>query len=201
MYYIDSTDVRADPRDPDAQLNYDATRGEFYYGYGCTLVAAEDNLPIAAAFTQAKQIDEATAMRVTKEALAVKKPTVMIGDSGLDILGWHDLLLGQEVLPLARYNPRNMADPLAVKYRVETYLRDDYECLQPSRSWLDEIYRLRSRIENTINVCKQYGLGTLRVRGRARARTHVYLTLCVRLLVALANADRKSDPAKTFLEF
>ncbi|WP_227015788.1 hypothetical protein [Haloarcula sp. JP-L23] len=68
VYCIDSTDIRADPRDPDAQLNYDATRGEFYYGYGCTLVAVEDNLPIASAFTQTKQIDEATAMRVTKRA-------------------------------------------------------------------------------------------------------------------------------------
>lgn len=126
---------------------------------------------------------------------------MIIGDSGLDILAWHGLLLGQEVLPLARYNPRNTSDPLPIKYRVEAYLRDEYECLRPSQSWLDEIYRLRSRIENTINVCKQYGLGTLRVRGCERARTHVYLTLCVRLLVALANADRKSDPAKTFLGF
>jgi len=49
-------------------------------------VAARDNLPIAAAFTQTKQIDETTAMRVTKDALAVKTPTVVIGDSGLDIL-------------------------------------------------------------------------------------------------------------------
>jgi hypothetical protein len=56
-------------------------------------VAARDNLPIAAAFTQTKQIDETTAMRVTKDALAVKTPTVVIGDSGLDILAWHALLL------------------------------------------------------------------------------------------------------------
>ena len=101
---------------------------------------------------------------------------------------------------MARYNPRNTADPLPITYRVVAIFRDRYECLRPSQSWLDQIYSLRSRIENTINVCKQYGLGTPRVRGREQVRAHVYLALCIRLLIAFANADRNGNPAKTFID-
>lgn len=83
-YRIDSTDVRADPADDEATWNYDPTAdsddsegegdeenaddndedtgeqddddGGFYYGYGCLLVSTGPKLPIAAAFTQRKQV-------------------------------------------------------------------------------------------------------------------------------------------------
>lgn len=199
VYRIDSTDVRADPRDPDACWNYDASREEFYYGYGCTLVTTDSNLPVAAAVTQHKQIDEETALRVTSDALALRKPTVVIGNSGLDILSWHDDLLERRVVPLARYNPRNTTTPLPITYRLEAQIADRFECLRPSRTWLDTLYTLRMQVENTIQVCKQHGLGQLRVRGRERATSHIYLTLYVRLLVALANADHDQDIASPFV--
>ncbi|EMA26973.1 ISH11-type transposase ISHwa14 [Haloarcula marismortui ATCC 33799] len=52
-----------------------------------------NNIPIAAAFTPAKKVDEETAMRVTRDALAVESSRWMIGDSEFNMLEWHDHLL------------------------------------------------------------------------------------------------------------
>jgi hypothetical protein len=66
-FRIDSTDVRTPFRDDsDGSWNHDPTADEKYFGYGCTLVTTEHNIPVAAAFTDGKQVDEETAMRVTR---------------------------------------------------------------------------------------------------------------------------------------
>ena len=87
-YCIDSTDVRAMPADQDAPKCYDPTAEEYYYGYGCTIVSTGQKIPIAAEFTESKQAPEETAMRVTRDALAVDKPIWMVGDSAYDTLDW-----------------------------------------------------------------------------------------------------------------
>ena len=73
-YCIDSTDVRTMPADQDASKCYDPTAEEYYYGYGCTIVSTGSKMPIAAEFTESKQAPEETAMRVTRDALAVDQP-------------------------------------------------------------------------------------------------------------------------------
>lgn len=118
-YRIDSTDVRAMPADPDASTCYDSTAEEYYYGYGCTIVSTGSKIPIAAEFTESKQAPEETAMRVTRDALAVEPPRWMIGDSAYDTLDWHDFLLTAGIVPVAPYNPRNTDEPLDIEYRVE----------------------------------------------------------------------------------
>ena len=60
------------------------------YYYGCCVVTAAHNIPVAAAFTPAKMVDEETAMRATRDALAVETPRWFLGDSEFDILEWHD---------------------------------------------------------------------------------------------------------------
>ncbi|GAB7011536.1 hypothetical protein JCM31271_34790 [Halorubrum trueperi] len=65
-YSIDSIDVRTMPADQDASRCYDPTAGEYYYGYGCTIVSAGSKIPIAAEFTESKKEPEETAMRVTR---------------------------------------------------------------------------------------------------------------------------------------
>ncbi len=92
-YSIDSTDVRAMPADQDASKCYDPTDDEYYYGYGCTIVSTGQKIPIAAEFTESRQAPEETAMRVTRDALAVATPIWMVGDSAYDTLDWHDHLL------------------------------------------------------------------------------------------------------------
>ncbi len=87
-YCIDSTDVRAMPADQDASKCYDPTAEEYYHGYGCTIVSTGQKIPIAAEFTESKQASEETAMRVTRDALAVAKPMWMVGDSAYDTLDW-----------------------------------------------------------------------------------------------------------------
>ena len=77
-YSIDSTDVRTMPADQDASKCYDPTAEEYYYGYGCTIVSTGQKIPIAAEFTGSKQAPEETAMRVTRDALAVETPISVV---------------------------------------------------------------------------------------------------------------------------
>ena len=62
------------PADPDASKCYDSTAEEYYYGYGCTIVSTGAKLPNVAEFTESKQPPEETAIRVTRDTLAVETP-------------------------------------------------------------------------------------------------------------------------------
>jgi len=196
-YRIDSTDVRAMPSDPDASKCYDPTAEEYYYGYGCTIVSTGSKLPIAAEFTESKQASEETAMRVTRDALAVAQPMWMVGDSAYDTLAWHDLLLTAGVVPVAPYNPRNTDDPLDIEYRVEDRIEKHSEDVQLKQSVLDETYNRRTQVERTNDAVKDCGLGRVASRGRVHARAQVFLALCLRLVVAITNYERGDNPGST----
>ncbi|MFC7251913.1 transposase [Halomicroarcula sp. GCM10025324] len=195
LFRIDGTDIPVDHRDEDAEWNYDHTEDDYYYGYGCCVVTAANNIPVAAAFTPAKKVDQETAMRVTRDALAVETPRWMIGDSEFDMLEWHDHLLAQAVVPIAPYNPRNTNDPLDIGYRVEERIKEHSDTVHLWQKQLEETYSYRSQVETAIGVCKDLGLGTPRVRGRVKVKAHVFLALCLRLAVALANHHRGNDVA------
>ena len=220
-FRIDSTDVRAHPDDDDATWNYDPTaesddteneddenedeendedEDSYYYGYGCLIVSTGPKLPIAAAFTQRKQVDEETAMRVTRDALAVETPIWMLGDGGFDILEWHDDLVDEAVVPVAPYNPRNTDDPLDIEYRIEDRIKNHTEDVHLKQSVLEETYNRRTQVERTIGASKDCGLGTPRVRGRVHVKAHVFLSLCLRLAVAIANYERGANPGKNSVE-
>jgi hypothetical protein len=57
-----------------AYCKYDTKAEEYYYGFGCTIVSTGSKIPNAAEFTQAKQPSQETAVRVTRDALAVDTP-------------------------------------------------------------------------------------------------------------------------------
>ena len=80
-YCIDSTDMRAMPADQDASKCYDPTEDEYYHGYGCTIVSTGQKIPTAAEFTESKQAPEETAIRVTRDALAVAINNYERGDN------------------------------------------------------------------------------------------------------------------------
>jgi len=160
LFRIDRTDIPVDHRDNDAEWNYDHTEDDYYYGYGCCVVTASNNIPVAAAFTPAKKVDQETAVRVTRDALAVETPRWMVGDSEFDMLEWHDHLLAQAVVPIAPYNPRNRDDPLDIDYRVEEQIKEHSDTVRLWQKQLDETYSYRSQVETAIGVCKDLGLGT-----------------------------------------
>jgi hypothetical protein len=114
----------------------------------------------------------------------------MIGDSAYDTLDWHDYLLTTGVVPIAPYNPRNTDDPLDIEYRVEDRIEHHTEDVHLKQSVLDETYNRRTQVERTNDAVKDCGLGTVRARGRVHARTQVFLALCLRLTVAITNAER-----------
>jgi hypothetical protein len=193
-YRIDSTHVEAIQWNDDASWNYDPTAEDHYYGFGCTIVSTGAKIPIAAEFTQAKQASEETAMRVTRDALAVAQPIWMVGDSAYDTLDWHDYLLDAGVVPIAPYNPRNTDDPLDIEYRVEDRIKKHSENVQLKQSTLDETYNRRTQIERTNDAVKNCGLGHVRARGRVHARVQVFLALCLRLVVTITNYERGDNP-------
>ncbi len=129
-YSIDSTHIEAIQYNDAASWNYDPTAEDYYYGFGCTIVSTGPKIPIAAEFTQTKQADQETAMRVTRNALAVDTPIWMLGDSAYDVLDWHDHLLAAGVVPITPYNPRNTDDPKDIEYRVEDRIEEHSQDVQ-----------------------------------------------------------------------
>ncbi len=138
-------------------------------------------------------------MRVIRDALTIKYPIWMLGDSAYDILDWHDFLLEAGVVPIAWYNPRNTTDPLDIEYRVEDRISEFTEDVTLKRSILDEAYKLRTQVERTFGACLDCGLGTLRARGRVHARVQAYIGLCLRVIVAITNYERGENPGRTKL--
>ena len=167
-----------------------------YYGLGCTIVSTGAKIPIAAEFTQTKQAGQETAMRVTRDALAVDTPIWMLGNSAYDILDWHDHLLAAGVVPIAPYNPRNTDDPLDIEYRTENRMTEHSEDVQLKQSLLNETYNNRTGVERINDAVKDCGLGHVRARGHVHARTEVFVALCLRLVAAITNYERGNGPGR-----
>jgi hypothetical protein len=199
-FRIDGTDVRAPRPDEDASWSYDSTAEECYYGYGCCLVTTDNNIPLAATFTPGKSVDGETARRITQDALAVEKPVTFVGDAEFDMLDWHDDLIQAGVVPVAPYNPRNTNDPPDIEYRLQQRIKEHSDTVRVREKQLDDTYDNRSQVETTIGVCKDLGLGTPEVRGRERAKTHVFVALCLRLAVVIANHERGGDIASPIVK-
>jgi hypothetical protein len=189
---VDSTSI-ATPfmDDPNARWSYDATKKEYYFGYGLLLVVdVGTQLPIAARFVQRKQATKREWTGVIHDALQVKKPRVLLGDSGLDIVQLQERLMDDGVLPVIPYNPRNTDEPLNIKYRVEDLVHQRTDKVTLNRGELDRTYPQRNAVENTNNVLKQMGLEDIHVRGWDAVKTHTYLILILRLAIAIARFCR-----------
>jgi hypothetical protein len=55
-------------------------------------------------------------MRVTREALATKRPIWIFRDNTDDLLDWCNHLLTSVVVPVAPYNPRNTDDSVEILF-------------------------------------------------------------------------------------
>ena len=189
---VDSTSIATPFRDdPDAVWSYDATKKQYYFGYGLLLVVdVGTQLPIAARFVQRKQASTKGWMTVIRDALRVKKPRVLLGDSGLDIVELQEQLMDDGVLPVIPYNARNADEPLDIKYRVEDLVRQRTDKVTLNRRELDEVYPERNAVENANNVLKQMGLEDIRVRGWDAVKAQVYFVLVLRLAIAIARFYR-----------
>lgn len=185
---VDSTSISTPfLDDPDAVWSYDATKKEFYYGYGLLLtVDVETQLPVAARFVQRKQASKREWTMVIQDGMLVKKPTILLGDSGVDIVELQNMLIDEHILPVITYNPRNADHPLDVKYRVEDLVHQKTDKVTLNRKDLDKVYRRRGAVENTNNVLKQMGLEDLHVKGWNAVKTQVYILLILRLAIAIA---------------
>jgi len=192
---VDSTSIATPFKDdPDARWSYDATKEEYYFGYGLLLVVdVGTQLPIAARFVQRKQATKKEWAMVIHDALQVKRPRVLLGDSGLDIVELQEQLMDDGVLPIIPYNPRNADEPLPIKYRSEDLIHQRTDKVSLNRRELDRTYLQRNAVENTNNVLKQMGLEDIHVRGWNAVKTWTYLILFLRLAIAIARYCRDQD--------
>lgn len=92
-------------------------------------------------------------------------------------------------------NPGNTTEPLDIDYRVEERIKEHSDTVRLWQKQLAETYSYRSQVETAVGVCKGLGLGTPWARGRVRVKAHVFLALCLRLAVALANHHQGNDVA------
>lgn len=97
-------------------------------------------------------------------------------------------------------NPRNTNDPPDIEYRIQKRIKEHNETVRVWEKQLDDTYDNRSQVETAIGVCKDRGLETPKVRGRERAKTHVFVALCLRLAVVIANYERGGDIASPIVE-
>jgi len=188
IHAVDSTSISTPYLDDaDAVWSYDSTKGEFYYGYGLLLVVdVQTQLPIAAQFVQRKQASKEEWTAVIHDGMLVKKPRILLGDSGLDIVELQEQLIDERVLPIISYNPRNTNEPLDIKYRVEDLVQKRTDKVSLNKKELDRTFKKRSAVENTNNVLKQMGLEDLHVKGWNAVKTQVYIILILRLAIAIA---------------
>jgi hypothetical protein len=123
----------------------------------------------------------------------------MVGDSTYDTLDWHDHLPTAGVVPVAPYNARNADDPKDIEYRVEDRIKKHSQDVQLKQSILDKTYNRRTGVERTSKSVKDCGLWRTHARGRVHARAYVFLSLCLRLVVALINYERRDSLGSTII--
>jgi hypothetical protein len=116
------------------------------------------------------------------------------------MLEWHEDLIEEGVVPIAPYNKRNTDDPHDIDYRIEQRIKEHSDTVRVRPKQLKKTYEQRSQVERTIGACKDCGLETPGVRGHVRVKSHVFLSLCLRLVIAIANYERGSNPGKTTIE-
>lgn len=124
----------------------------------------------------------------------------MFGDAAFGILEWHDNCIKDNGLPIAPYNPRITDDQLKIGYRIEDRIEHPSEETKLNKPVLEEIYNRRTLVERTIGANKDCGIGMPGVRGCVCMKTNMFLALCLRLAIAIANSKRGASPGRTSLE-
>jgi len=179
---IDGTSIRTRFRsDPDAGWSWDATKKEYYWGYGLLLVACpHTHLPLAAVLTDGKHATSEQTIQALEQARQTFQPRWIIGDGEFDTLGVHGYALSHGATPVIKYNPRNTRSPPPIRFRAQRHPDG------PPRR-LEEKYRLRGEVEHAISTLKEaFALEKISVKGLAGVKTHVYLCLILRLMHAIA---------------
>ena len=146
---VDSTSIATPFKDdPDAVWSYDATKKEYYFGYGLLLVVDVDTqLPIAARFVQRKQASKEEWAMVIHEGMLVKKPTIFLGDSGLDIIEMQEQLMDDMFSRLSPTIQGTLIVHSTMKYRVEDLVRKRTDKVTFKRKELEKVY-----IENEVRL-------------------------------------------------
>ena len=186
-FIMDTTSIAVFEDDPEGKWNWDATKKEWYYGYGLEIVVDwKTHLPVAGVFTNGKHVGDQEIEEVLDRMYKVKSPTVIIGDGEFDTKKTHDKVLDRKTLPIISYNPRNTGEPLSISFRIEEIVNE----ISNGKVYLNinqlmDDYKKRIEVEHSISTTKSLGLEYPQVRGYNAVKTHAFLILIYRLAIGI----------------
>jgi transposase len=186
-FLIDTTSIEVSEDDPDGKWNYDSTSKSWYYGYGLEMVVDwRTHLPVAGVFTNGKHVGDQEIEEGLNRMYKVKSPTVFVGDGEFDTKNTHNKVLERKTLPVIRYNPRNMRQPLPISFRIEEIVNEtSNNKVHLNANLLKQDYKKRIEVEHSISTTKSLGLEYPQVRGYNAVKTHTFLILIYRLAIGI----------------
>lgn len=186
-FIIDTTSIEVFEDDPEGKWNWDATKKEWYYGYGLEIVVDwKTHLPVAGVFTNGKHVGDQEIEEVLDRMYKVKSPTVFVGDGEFDTKNTHNKVLDRKTLPVISYNPRNTTDPLPISFRIEEIVNEMTDSkVRMNSNLLEHDYKKRIEVEHSISTTKSLGLEYPQVRGYYAVKTHTLLILIYRLAIGI----------------
>lgn len=187
VFLADTTSIEVSEDDPDGKWNYDATKQEWYYGYGLMVIVDwKTHLPAAALFTNGKHVGDTEIQEGLRRMYRVTSPTVFIGDGEFDTKNTHTTLLDHRTLPVIRYNPRNSKTPVSFQFRVEEFVsKRTHGKVHLDAKQLRRDYRKRIEVEHSISTMKSLGLEQPYAVGYDAVKTHTFLMLIYRLAIGI----------------
>ena len=195
VFLADTTSIEVSDDDPDGKWNYDATKQEWYYGYGLMVVVDwRTHLPSAALFTNGKHVGDKEIREGMKRMYRVTTPTLFIGDGEFDTKNTHQFLLDKGTLPVIRYNPRNSRKSVPFTFRVEEFVRERTQGkVHLNVKQLRQDYRKRIEVEHSISTMKSLGLEHPCTVGYNAVKTHTFLMLIYRLAIGIYRYIEQPD--------
>jgi hypothetical protein len=186
-FILDTTSIKVFEDDPEGKWNWDATKKEWYYGYGLEIVVDwKTHLPVAGVFTNGKHVGDQEIEEVLDRMYKVKSPTVIIGDGEFDTKNTHNNILDRKTLPVISYNPRNTRDPLSISFRIEEVVNETTDGkVRMNLNLLEHDYKKRIEVEHSISTTKSLGLEYPQVKGYNAIKTHAFLILIYRLAIGI----------------
>ena len=194
-FIMDTTSIEVFEDDPDGKWNWDATKKEWYYGYGLEIVVDwKTHLPVAGVFTNGKHVGDQEIEEGLDRMYEIKSPTVFVGDGEFDTKNTHNKVLERKTLPVISYNPRNTRDPLPISFRIEEIVDDISDGkVHLNTNLLKQDYKKRIEVEHSISTVKSLGLEYPQVRGYSSVKTHTFLILIYRLAIGIYKFMEDSD--------
>lgn len=192
---VDSTDIHAFRKDPDARWGFDPIEKVNYYGYKVHMLYDLFTLtPITFLVTPAN-VHDTIKLRplIKKHGSQTLKIRVLFADRGYDSIENHELMLKAGTTLICKRNKRNSKKPLT-KYR----LLDQVEYFE---SFINQLYKKRMDCEYTNNLLKErLDLRRVNTMGILPVTKKLGLTILARQIQVHYQLKQEANPRTTIIK-